>query len=91
MEGQILRFLKSQPDKAFRITEILSGLGYQLTTQDFTSALFAGIAYLGVNGALENLVKRGQVKAKRVKAASGEDVYYMAFIDKSKPILRSKR
>jgi len=78
IEAQIQLFLRNNWDKAFNISEIAQGLGYQVGIKDFWSFIGGVASYWVIQNALDTLVKEGKVKAKRIKERVGEEIYYMA-------------
>jgi hypothetical protein len=90
-ESQVELFLKSNTGKAFTQFEIASGLGRMPQIRDLWSFVAGYASLWTIENALQNLIKEGKVKAKVVKKEIGEDTYYMAVTDTSRPILRSGR
>ena len=77
LEARILTFLRKNPRKGFKITEIYHGLGYQ-HGGDFWGLIGGVATFSAIQNALDTLVKERTVKAKIVKEAIGEGAYYMA-------------
>jgi len=78
LETQILSYLRTNRSIAFTVTEILYALGYQTEIKDFGGLIGFVAGSWMIQNAMDSLMKEGNVIAKRVKTASGEQIYYMA-------------
>jgi hypothetical protein len=84
-EAQILTFLKSQPGRAFSLSEIIDGVrGLGRLFHGALVRMFLGelpeklYEELYFRRALENLVREGEVKARVLNEPLGNSIYYIA-------------
>ena len=77
LEAQVLTFLK-QNKIPFSLVGIMSGLGYDTNIKDLETLFFGFVNILGVQNALEKLIKEGTVTAKIIKQPIGQETYYKA-------------
>jgi hypothetical protein len=77
-EERILSFLKRYQDSGFTLSEIVTGLGYNIEIRDFGTFVSGVAGYWLFQNAIENLVKQGTVEAREIKQSTGEQIYYGA-------------
>jgi hypothetical protein len=75
-ENQILSFLKKNPENAFSLSEIVTGLGYKVEIRELGSFVSGVAGYWLLQNAIDNLLKQGTVEARKIKCPEGEQVYY---------------
>jgi hypothetical protein len=77
-EGKVLLFLTKNPDKAFSLSEIVSGIGKVSTVGGAWSFVADFFSLWVVQDALTTLIDEGRVKARVIERETGEETYYMA-------------
>ena len=74
VEKAILAFLAIDRNNAFTMGEIMDGINMQVNFSDFWKAVVSGIAVVGFQSILNNLVTSGKIKVNIIKGI----YYYMA-------------
>jgi len=70
---QMLEFLRKNPDKAYKVKEIVEGIGVSTETQDFGKMLLIAVALVwGFGSTLDSMVKEGLIDKKII---DGESYY----------------
>lgn len=62
-EKQIIDFLKGSRSNAFTSEEIMRGINYPMDYRDFWGALLTAFGFWGT---LEGLVKKGEIRRKKI-------------------------
>ncbi|MCJ7633522.1 hypothetical protein MUP77_14185 [Candidatus Bathyarchaeota archaeon] len=77
LESQILTFLEKNRPNAYKLSEIMSELGYRIQLDSLGNILLGiGAGWL-VQEALKTLLNENRIEVKIIKA-NGQDTYYRA-------------
>ena len=68
----MLEFLRKNPDKAYKVEEIVEGVGISTKTQGLGRTILMAVALVGWDSTLDNMAKEGLIAKKTV---NGESYY----------------
>jgi hypothetical protein len=74
VEKAILTFLATNRNNAFTMGDIMDGINIQTSFSDLWKAIISGIAIVGFQSILNNLVTSGKIRVNIIQGA----YYYMA-------------
>lgn len=74
VEKAILHFLANNRHNAYTMGEIMDGINIQTSFSDLWKAIISGIAIVGFQSILNNLVTSGKIRANIIQGT----YYYMA-------------
>jgi len=74
IEKAVISFLERNRNKAFTMGEIMDGINFQTSFSDFWKAIISGLAIVGFQSFLNNLVTSGKIRMNIIYGI----YYYMA-------------